>query len=93
MESMRKAAGENEGGVMEKPQESLTLACMCAIKCAVNPERCDMIYHQTCRHATLYALSGLMTDSGNKWTLEHECFEAELSKLDGSTFFDGSTAR
>lgn len=25
MESIRKAAGENEGGVIEKPQESLTL--------------------------------------------------------------------
>lgn len=44
-----KAAGENEGGVMEKPRESLTLACMCvrmsAFKC-VSSERCHMIYDQ-----------------------------------------------
>lgn len=37
--SIRKAAGENEGGVTEKPQESLTFVCMfmcmCAFECAV----------------------------------------------------------
>lgn len=29
MESVREAAGEEEGGVMEKPQESLIQVCMC----------------------------------------------------------------
>lgn len=90
MESIRKAAGENEGGrdrQIEKPQENLTLVCvlvcMCAFKCAVNSERCDMIYDQTCGRATPNVLSGPMTDSEN--TLKHECFGTELSKLDGST--------
>lgn len=55
---------------MEKPQESLTLVCMCmcvgAFKCALNSERCDVIYDQTCRCAILNVLSGLMTDSKKK---------------------------
>lgn len=87
MESVRKAAGENEGGVMEKPQESLTSACMCAFKCALSAERCDKTYDQTRRRAILDVLSGFMTDSGNKWTLKHACFVTELSKLYSSTFF------
>lgn len=39
MESIREAAGEKEGGLIEKPQESLTLVCMCAFECSVNSER------------------------------------------------------
>lgn len=30
MESVSEAAGEEEGGVIEKPQESPMLVCMCA---------------------------------------------------------------